>query len=95
MNAEDVKVKLIDVLQEIQSDSGYEASMISGTTCSITELEGFKSPLWLDAIGMLAESLDMDIPADTNIFISKDGKRPLTINESADLVCEVAMQRGG
>ena len=94
MNIEDVKVKLVDVLQEIQSDSGYETSGISGATCPVTELEGFESPLWPDAIGMLAESLGVDIPHSTNIFVSEDGKRPQTIDESADLVCKVAAQKG-
>ncbi|HAA26438.1 MAG TPA: hypothetical protein DCE56_00605 [Cyanobacteria bacterium UBA8553] len=93
MNPEDVKVKLIEVLQEIQSDSGYEATQMGGTTCPVTDLQGFDSPLWLDAIGMLAAKLDVEIPHGHNIFLSKEGKRRLTIDESAAVVCEI-VQRG-
>ncbi len=94
MNPEDVKVSLINVLQEIQNDSGYGVPSISGTTCPTTDLEGFESPLWPDAIGMLADQLGVDIPHSVNIFVSKEGKRPLTINETVDLVCKVAVQGG-
>jgi hypothetical protein len=93
MSPEDVKVKLIEVLQEIQSDSGYEVTPIVGTTCPAIDLQGFDSPLWLDAIGMLAAKLDVEIPNGNNIFLSKDGKRQLTIDQSVAVVCEI-VQRG-
>ena len=89
MSPEDVKIKLIEVLHEIQSDSGYETAPIVETTCPVTDLEGFDSPLWLDAIGMLAAKLNVEIPNGNNIFLSKDGKRRLTIDESAAVVCEI------
>lgn len=93
MSPEDVKVKLIEVFQEIQSDSGYEATSITGKTCPMTDLEGFDSLLCIEAIGMLADKLGVEIPNDNNIFFSKDGKRWLTIDESVAVVCEI-VQRG-
>lgn len=93
MNPEDVKVQLIEVLQEIQSDSGYEGCLIAGTTCPVTDLEGFDSPLWLDAIGMLATKLGVNIPDGSNIFLSEDGTKQLTVDECAVVVCEI-VQRG-
>ncbi|MFB8788909.1 MAG: hypothetical protein U7123_08685 [Potamolinea sp.] len=87
MNPEDVKVKLIEVFQEIQSDSGYEATPITGKTCPMTDLEGFDSLLCIEAIGMLADKLGVEIPNGNNIFLSKDGKQWLTIDESVDVVC--------
>jgi hypothetical protein len=89
MTPKDVKVKLIEVLQEIQNDSGYEGQPIAGTTCSINDLEWFDSCLWPVAISMLASALNVNIPNDKNIFLSEDGKRRLTINESADVVCNI------
>ena len=89
MNEKDVQVKLIDVLQSIQSDSGYDVSQIQGNTCPLNDLEGFDSMLWPAAISMLSSTIGKNIPNCSNIFLSKDGKHPLTINESAALVCEM------
>jgi acyl carrier protein len=88
MNPEDVKVALIQVLQEIQSDSGYEEAPISGATCP-SDLQGFDSLLCLEAIGMLADKLNMEIPNSHNIFFSEDGRRWFTIDESVAVVCEI------
>ncbi|MBE9095047.1 hypothetical protein [Tychonema sp. LEGE 07203] len=88
MNPKDVEVKLVEVLQEIQSDSGYDGSGIMRTTCPVNDLEGFDSKIWPVAIGMLASALNVNIPNNKNIFLSKDGKRRLTISESAAIVCE-------
>ena len=88
MNQKDVQVKLIDVLQSIQSDSGYDVSQIQGNTCPLNDLEGFDSMLWPAAISMLSSTIGVNIPNCSNIFLSKDGN-PLTINESAAMVCEM------
>ncbi|MGB3262391.1 MAG: hypothetical protein WBA89_00385 [Microcoleus sp.] len=89
MNSKDVEVKLVEVLQEIQSVSGYDGSGIMANTCPLNDLEGFDSMLWPVAIGMLATALEVKIPNDKNIFLSKDGKRQLTISESAAIVCAI------
>jgi acyl carrier protein len=91
MSPEDVKVKLIEVLQEIQSDSGYEETPISGITCPMTDLKGFDSLLGVEAINMLADKLDVEIPSSHihNICLSQDGERWLTIDESVAVVCEI------
>ena len=89
MDQQHVKAKLIEVLTEIQNDSGYEAVQITGQTCPALDLEGFDSIIWFDAIGMLAKQLDVNIPANCNIFFSEDGKQPLTVDESCALVCEI------
>lgn len=90
MNEKDVQVKFIYVLQSIQSDSGYDISQIQGNTCPLNDLEGFDSMLWPAAISMLSSTIGVDIPNNCrNIFLSEDGKRPLTIDESAAMVCEI------
>jgi hypothetical protein len=89
MNLEKAKLKLIEVLQEIQNDSGYGGTQILGTTCPLNDLEGFDSKIAPFAIGMLAVALDVNIPVDKNIFVSENGKRQLTIDESAAVVCEI------
>ncbi len=90
MNPNEVEVKLIEVLQGIQSDSGYDGSSIVGTMRPLSgDLEGFDSMLWPVAISMLATELGINIPNDKNIFLSEDSKRRLTISESAAIVCEI------
>ncbi len=91
MNPEDVKAKLIEALQEIQSDSGYEEAPISGTTCPTTDLEGFDSLLGVEAINMLADKLDVEIPSSHihKICLSQDGKQWLTIDQSVAVICEI------
>lgn len=89
MSPEDVKVKLIEVFQEIQRDSGYEATQMAGTTCPVTDLQGFDSLLCIESIGMLADKLGVEIPNGNNIFLSKNGRQWLTIDESVAVVCEI------
>jgi len=84
-----MKVTLIEVLQEIQSDSGYQEVPISGSTCPVSDLQGFDSLLCIEAIGMLADKLNIEIPNSNNIFLSQDGKQWLTIDESVAVVCEI------
>jgi len=94
MSPESVKVELIAVIQEIQRDSGFQERPIMGATCPATDVEGFESPIWLDAIGMLADRLDVKIPDGNNIFLSENGMQRRTIDEAAAVVCEI-VQRGG
>ncbi|MCP2728321.1 hypothetical protein [Limnofasciculus baicalensis] len=90
MNPNEVEVKLIEVLQGIQSDSGYDGSSIAGTMRPLGgDIEGFDSMLWPVAISMLATELGINISNDKNIFLSEDGKQRLTISESAAVVCEI------
>lgn len=90
MNRELVKAKLIAVLQSIQSDSGYSEKQISGATCPLCDLEGFDSLICPVAIGMLSAELGVEIPNNKNIFLSEDGKLPLTLDESVGIVCKIA-----
>ena len=92
MDHQHVQSKLIEVLNEIQSDSGYQASLITGATCPVNDLEGFDSIIWFDAIGMLANSLEISIPEGQNIFFSSEEKRPLTVDESCHLVCQLIQE---
>jgi len=89
MIPENVKVKLIEVFQEMQTDCGYQDQPITGTTRPFNDLGWFDSYLSLAAMAMLSTELNVDIPNDINIFLSEDGTRRLTINESVDVVCEI------
>jgi hypothetical protein len=90
MDKTKVTEKLIEVLQEIQRNSGYECDGIVAETCPLVDLEGFDSQLWPVAIGMLEKNLGVKIPNIKNIYVSDDGTQRLTIKESAAVVCQVA-----
>lgn len=90
---DEVTAKLIEVLQTIQSNSGYDATQINRSTCPLDDLEGFDSKLWPVAISMLAKSLNVEIPNNKNIYVSEDGERRLTISESAAMVCKIDKEK--
>ncbi|MDX6498680.1 MAG: hypothetical protein QOG23_1940 [Blastocatellia bacterium] len=93
MDENNVTEKLIEVLQEIQSNSGYDSEGIAPETCPLVDLEGFDSQLWPVAISMLAKTLGVKIPNNKNIYVSDDGTQRLTIKESAAVVCKVANEQ--
>jgi hypothetical protein len=93
MTEDRVAAKLVQVLRTIQSNSGYDAEGICLTTCPLNDLKGFDSQLWPVAITMLADALDVTIPNNKNIYVSDDGRRRLTIAESAVVVCGIATEK--
>jgi hypothetical protein len=90
MNAEDVKTKLVQVLQNIQATSGLECPHLGGSTKPIDELPKFDSKIWPVAIGMLAVELGIVIPNDVNIFCPVKTGPTLTIDETTALVVKLA-----
>ncbi|WP_242047394.1 hypothetical protein [Coleofasciculus sp. FACHB-SPT36] len=62
----------------------------------MTDLKGFDSLLGVEAINMLADKLDVEIPSSYihKICLSQDGKQWLTLDESVAVVCEI-VNRGG
>ena len=80
---DDIQQKLISAIQSVQRDSGLPEPTLTGSSCPTKELDGFDSPLWIVVIGVVALDLGVAIPSDVNIFIDDDGKRQLTIKESA------------
>ncbi len=93
MNREDLHNTLVGVIHEIQSDSEYTPTPIGGTTRPLKDLEGFDSALSLDAMSMLSDALQVEIPTSRNIFVSDDGRRrSLTIDEIVDELDEIVNQ---
>lgn len=82
--------RLVKVLNTIQTNSGFACPVLTGTIRPMEDLEGFDSVIWPVAIGMLASELQITIADDVNIFTAGAGHTPLTIDESAALICELA-----
>lgn len=89
MTADKVRERLVNVLQTIQANSGLACPEMTGSLRPIEDLEGFDSKVWPVAIGMLAVELEIEIADDVNIFASTDGEVPLSIDETAELVCKL------
>jgi hypothetical protein len=85
-----VEAHLIEVLKTIQSDSGYEEVSIDGSTVPFADLAGFDSKVGPYCIGLLQKITEIKIPDNKNIFISKDGKRRLSVREAAVEVSKLA-----
>lgn len=94
MTLEEAREKLVKVLNTIQTNSGYACPPLTGSVRPMEDLEGFDSKVWPVAIGMLASELQVDIAVDVNIFTTGEGHAPLTIDQSAALVCKLASPDG-
>ena len=84
MNRQEIVSKVIDTVVQVQDVSGRPRAGIGVSTRPVGGVEGFDSYSAVEATVMLSESLGIDLPQDSNPFISKDEKRALTVGEIAD-----------
>lgn len=89
MDANNVKAKLIEVLQTVQSLSGEDCPAIDGGTKPVDALPKFTSKVWPVAAGMLGIAIGKSIPCEANIFVDEDSKVPLAINQTVALVLKI------
>lgn len=89
MDPTDVKAKLVEVLQSVQSLSGEECPAIEGATKPVETLPEFTSKVWPVAAGMLGIALGKSIPCEANIFVDEQTKEPLAINQTVALVMKI------
>ena len=90
MDAAFVRAKLIEVIETIQQDSGYDHVPIMGSTVPANDLSGFDSKIWPTAIGQLSKAAGVTIPYSKNIFVSSDGRQRLSIDQIVVEVCKLA-----
>lgn len=95
MNAAQIQKELIEVLQSIQSASGLECPPLTGTIKPIDALPKFDSKIWPVAVGMLGAKLGIDIPADVNLFRRDKTTIALTIDETVQMVVDLAKGQAG
>ncbi|MXY21873.1 MAG: hypothetical protein F4Y49_11130 [Dehalococcoidia bacterium] len=86
MDKQQIVDKVVQTVAEIQEASGRSAVGIGLSTRPVGGLEDFDSLNGVEATVMLSESLGVNIPEDCNPFISKDGKRALSVGEIADTI---------
>ena len=87
MDRETVMKHVVQAVKKIQEISGRDIGTIDANTRPIGDASGFDSLNAIEVTVALSERLDNDFP-DDNLFVSQDGKRPLTIAEVTDNLCE-------
>lgn len=89
MDSNDVKTKLIEVLQLVQTISGEACPAITDGTRPTEDLPQFTSKVWPVAAGLLGQALGKPIPCEANIFVDELTKKPLAIGETVMLVMKM------
>jgi acyl carrier protein len=84
MKRQEIITKVVQTIVHIQEESGRSSADIGVSTRPVGGVEGFDSLSGVEATVMLSESLGVRLPEDYNPFISKDGKRALSVREIAD-----------
>jgi len=87
-----IRDQLVGVLQTIQRESGYGEVPISRNTCPLDDLENFDSKIAPVAITLLTAATGIPIPNRKNIFVSKDGRQRLTIDQIVEEVCKLPQE---
>ena len=88
MNPNTLKDRLVDVLSQIQVDSGLECPPLTGATTPVGNIPNFDSKIWPVATTILSIDIDTEIPNDVNIFIDCTTKLPRSIDEIVAFMCE-------
>ena len=89
MDANLLRKKLIEVLIQIQTDSGLECPPLTGETKPVKDIPKFDSKISLVAISNLANEIGVHIGNGVNIFFDKKTKSYRTIDEIVAFVCEL------
>jgi len=92
MDRNEILRRLIETVAEVQELSGCAALEVNATTCPINDLDGFDSLRAVETTVLLAAKLNCEFKTgkgDVNVFISKDGRRALRVEEAVDRLVEL------
>ena len=90
MKKEEAVKNVIQVLDQLQKDSGRQAVRMSASTCPIGDLEQFDSLNGVEATVEIADKLNVELPG-VSVFVDETGTRALSVSEIADVVCAAAL----
>lgn len=82
MEKEEIKRVLVEVLTEVQKNSGHPTVEIDDDTGPIGDLPGFDSLTGIEATVELGRRLGREINLE-NIFVNEKGNRALRVSEIA------------
>ena len=83
MTLQHIRQVLLDVLKDVQILSGRTWSDLPSTAKPICDLSGFDSICSVEATVMVEQKLGGKKLTPYSVFISEDGSRALTIDETA------------
>lgn len=95
INKELIIEKTIQVLKRIQKEGNFELIEINAKTNPVKDMPEFDSQLWIVAITILAEELEIEIPQNLNIFVSDSGESSPNIEEIAQKILDTLQNNGG
>jgi len=84
--------RLIETVAEVQELSGCAPVKIDAKTCPISDLDGFDSLRGVETTVLLAIKLKCEFKArkgEVNVFVSKDGRRALSLEETVNRLAEL------
>ena len=84
MEKQEIVVKVVQVIAQVQELSGRPSKGIDANTRPIGDVEGFDSLSGVEATVVLSETLGIELGDDYNPFISEDGKRALSVDDIAE-----------
>lgn len=86
MSREEIEQLIINVIIEIQTNSGHPPPSIDVLTCPIGGLPGFDSMTAIEATIEIESRLGCEEMSDVNPFVHEEEDRALRINEVADRI---------
>jgi hypothetical protein len=86
--------KIINVLTNIQEEGLFTKVELTVDSCPIMELPEFDSQIWVTAVTMIGNELEVSIPLSENIFRSEDGAECLKIREVAERILQLTKKGG-
>lgn len=83
MSLDEIRSIVLEVLREVQTLSGRPWTGVDPAAKPIGELDGFDSLTAIEATVMIEEKLGCPDLGVDSVFVSEDGKRPLTVEQIA------------
>ena len=94
MNSATVRDELIEIIRQIQIDSGHECPVLTGNTKPVDTIPEFDSKIWPVATTNLAKKIGVNIGNEVNIFFDETTKNPRTIDQIVAFVCQLWEKQG-
>lgn len=88
MDKQDVVAEVIQAVRRVQQASGRPVGDIGTNTRPVGDLDEFDSLNGLEAVIVLSEALDYELPSDIP-FVRRDTREGLTVGEIADVICSM------
>ena len=92
MDRNNIELELMDTIREVQELSGHAPVPIDQSTRPINDLEHFDSLRGVETTCLLSSKLKCKFKSpkgEINVFVSKDGRRALTVGEIVDRLVEL------